>query len=477
MTTAMARDRGRRREDAGDVEQDDRRQHEPAGLADGEDRQGDAAQVAVGAPQERRDQELGGREGEREDPDDRRHGGRRPEGEEERDRQAVAGEGDDRRGPDADPLVRPEAPARRRRATRRRRAGRQREARARRGGEPRHPPDGTRPRAPASRAARPAGVVARRPRGVASAHARQPARRRDEPVPPPARPQPGRLVSLGTGGAGARAAPGPADLPLDRLRGLPLVPRHGARVVRGPGDRRVPQRALRGDQGGPRGAARPRRRLHGRGPGHDRLGRLADVGLPDARRPPVLRRHVLPEHAPPRHAVLPSTSWPASPSAWRERRAERGGSRRPSLAAHVGRRVAPLRRRGGASMPACSTRPSGPSRPGSTPQHGGWGSAPKFPQPMAIDFLLRRAAAGRRPRAADGAPDPRPDGRGRHLRPAGRRLRPLRDRRGLAGAALREDALRQRPARPRLPPRVGAHRRPAPTCGSRPRRSTSWPAR
>ncbi len=28
------------------------------------------------------------------------------------------------------------------------------------------------------------------------------------------------------------------------------------------------------------------------------------------------------------------------------------------------------------------------------PEHGGWGSAPKFPQPMTIDFLLRRAAAG-----------------------------------------------------------------------------------
>jgi uncharacterized protein YyaL (SSP411 family) len=29
-------------------------------------------------------------------------------------------------------------------------------------------------------------------------------------------------------------------------------------------------------------------------------------------------------------------------------------------------------------------------------QHGGWGSAPKFPQPMAIDFLLRRATRGDR---------------------------------------------------------------------------------
>ena len=30
-------------------------------------------------------------------------------------------------------------------------------------------------------------------------------------------------------------------------------------------------------------------------------------------------------------------------------------------------------------------------------QHGGWGSAPKFPQPMAIEFLLRQAARGDRP--------------------------------------------------------------------------------
>src|SRR5258706_304100 len=28
------------------------------------------------------------------------------------------------------------------------------------------------------------------------------------------------------------------------------------------------------------------------------------------------------------------------------------------------------------------------------PANGGWGGAPKFPQPMTIEFLLRRAAAG-----------------------------------------------------------------------------------
>ena len=47
--------------------------------------------------------------------------------------------------------------------------------------------------------------------------------------------------------------------------------------------------------------------------------------------------------------------------------------------------------------------------------------------------------------------------RGRHLRPAGRRLPPLLGRRRLARAPLREDALRQRPAGPRLPPRLAGH--------------------
>ena len=57
------------------------------------------------------------------------------------------------------------------------------------------------------------------------------------PVPPPAQGQPGRLVPVGRGGARARARRGPADPALDRLLRLPLVPRDGARVVRGPRDR------------------------------------------------------------------------------------------------------------------------------------------------------------------------------------------------------------------------------------------------
>ena len=150
-------------------------------------------------------------------------------------------------------------------------------------------------------------------RSVPSAHGRrsrappshEPAGRRDQPVPAPARPQPGRLVPVGTGGAGACRVARPADLPLDRLRGLPLVPRDGARVVRGRDDRRGAERGVRRDQGGPRGAPRPRPALHGRGAGDDGRRRLADERVPHARGPAVLRRHLLPGHAAPRPAVVP----------------------------------------------------------------------------------------------------------------------------------------------------------------------------
>ena len=51
---------------------------------------------------------------------------------------------------------------------------------------------------------------------------------------------------------------GQADPALDRLLRLPLVPRHGARELRGPRHRRADERALRQHQGRSRGAAGPR---------------------------------------------------------------------------------------------------------------------------------------------------------------------------------------------------------------------------
>src|SRR5581483_3583557 len=72
--------------------------------------------------------------------------------------------------------------------------------------------------------------------------AHQPPAPRDEPLPPAARPQPGGLVPLGRGGAAAGARAGPADLPEHRLLGVPLVPRHGARELRGRGGGAAAQR-------------------------------------------------------------------------------------------------------------------------------------------------------------------------------------------------------------------------------------------
>src|ERR1700743_744216 len=97
------------------------------------------------------------------------------------------------------------------------------------------------------------------------------------------------------GGARAPAAPrgGPAAAGLDRLLGLPLVPRDGARVLRGPRGGGADEREARLRQGRPRGAPRHRRGVQGGLPGHDRAGRLAAQRLPDARAGAVLRRHLL----------------------------------------------------------------------------------------------------------------------------------------------------------------------------------------
>ena len=131
---------------------------------------------------------------------------------------------------------------------------------------------------------------------------REPPRARDQPVPAPARRQPGRLVPVGRGGARPGRGRGQADPAVGRLLVVPLVPRDGARVVRGRRDRGDDEPPLREREGRPRGAARHRRRLHGRGAGAHRPRRLADDRVPRARRPPVLRRHLLPARRPQRHA-------------------------------------------------------------------------------------------------------------------------------------------------------------------------------
>ena len=161
----------------------------------------------------------------------------------------------------------------------------------------------------------------------------QPPRRGNESVPPPARAQPRRLVSVGPRCARGGEAARPTDLPVDRLRGLSLVSRDGTRVVRERADRPLPERSLRRDQGRSRGAARSRPGVHGGGPVDDRGWRLADVGLPDPGRPAVLRRDLFPGRASPRDArrsgrSSKASSAPGASSVPRSRRRVAGSSRR-----------------------------------------------------------------------------------------------------------------------------------------------------
>ena len=167
-----------------------------------------------------------------------------------------------------------------------------------------------------------------------------------------------------------------------------------------------------------------------------------------ARRPAVLRRHLLPERRPPRDAVVRA----------RLRGGRRGVARTPRRGPRAGGRAHRGDRRAGhaarrrsveLSPPDCCATPTTTSPPQFDPSYGGFGAAPKFPQAMTLDFLLPRATSATRSDAdaRDDHDDARRDGRGRHVRPGRRRLRPLLHRRLLARAALREDALRQRAAR------------------------------
>ena len=85
---------------------------------------------------------------------------------------------------------------------------------------------------------RSAGTSANGARRVAPPPTATPRRGRDEParsflepVPPPARGQPGRLVPVGRRGVRAATDDGSPAPGLGRLQLVPLVPRHGARVV------------------------------------------------------------------------------------------------------------------------------------------------------------------------------------------------------------------------------------------------------
>ena len=193
----------------------------------------------------------------------------------------------------------------------------------------------------------------------------------------------------------------PADPAVGRLLGLPLVPRHGARVVRGRRDRGADERAVRQRQGRPRGAARRRRDLHGGRPGHDRPRRLADDRVPHARRPPVLRRHLLPAGRRAAACSRSPTCAGASTTLWRTRRDD-VDAQAGQLTGALGRTA--LLEPGDASCPGAEALDGalpGTCASSTTTARGGFGGAPKFPQAMSLDAAAARRCARDRLGAID----------------------------------------------------------------------------
>ena len=249
---------------------------------------------------------------------------------------------------------------------------------------------------------------------------------------------------MGGGGARPRPCRRPPDPALDRLLRLPLVPRDGARVVRGRGDGRADEPALREREGRPRGASRPRCGLHERRRRHDRARRLADDRLSDPGRRAVPRRHLLPAAAAAGDAVVPAGDARGRPGV--AGAAQRGRPRGPQRARRAagGRRRAAVRRAplgggagGGGARAAPGLRPGvGRLRRGAQVPAGGDDRLP------AADACPHRGRRG----PAYGVRHARRHGARRDVRPGRRRLPPLLGGRLLARPPLREDALRQRAA-------------------------------
>ena len=172
-----------------------------------------------------------------------------------------------------------------------------------------------------------------------------------------------------------------------------------------------------------------------------------------------------PERSAARHARPSAHVLDGVAEAYRERRdagrapgadADRDGLRQRRRARPPRRRLRPRRRTTRSTRCASLTRAHSTTR-----RTAASGGAPKFP--TADDLRLPAAHHARSRRAAEALAmgDRTLDAMAarRHPRPARRRLPPLRGRRALARAALREDALRQRAARARRTSR--RTRRPA----------------
>ena len=225
---------------------------------------------------------------------------------------------------------------------------------------------------------------------------------------------------------------GQADPAVDRLFGVPLVPRDGARVVRGPGgrggdERRCSSTSRSTARSGPTStrSTRPRTRCsRGARGGWPLTMFLTPDGAPffGGTYFPKEGRYGLPGFL----DLLPRVAAAYREQGAGDRRAER------AAAATRSRASSPARRGAGAlpaHAPAAALAELEAQR--SIPTHGGFGAAPKFPhrdRPRVLPARSARAAATPT-RSTIVARHARAHGRRRHPRPAGRRLLPLQRRR------------------------------------------------
>ncbi len=236
------------------------------------------------------------------------------------------------------------------------------------------------------------------------------------------------------------------------------------------------ERAVRQREGRPRGAARRRLDLHGRGAGAHRARRLADDGLPHPGGPTR-------SSAAPTSQRTTARACPASSASWT--RSTTSGARSATTvtdqadqltnamsAGTLRDQLRPETSDEQRSPPPCSTRAE--DALGTQLRRDARRLRVRAEVPP-VDGDRLPAAPVRPQRATRDADhdhdDPRRDGRGRHLRPRRRRVRPLLHRCALARPALREDALRRGAPRRRVPARLPGHRRRRGTGASSRRRS------
>ena len=277
--------------------------------------------------------------------------------------------------------------------------------------------------------------------------AREPSRRRDLAVPAPASRQSGRLVPVGRRGLRRRSRARRADPAVGRLLGVPLVPRDGARVVRGPArsptsmnDKFVNVKVDREERPDVDAVYMDAvQAMTGRG------GWPMTVVIdPDGR--PFWGGTYFPKEN--FLKVLDAID-----DVWRNRRDDLAQERRGARAGDRQERRQPSPP---TTCPALElvNRTLAKIAGAFDPEWGGFGSAPKFPSTHHLELVLRAfMTIGRRRRQACRHHLARRDGVGRHVRPHRRRVRPLLGRSRVARTALREDALRPGAAGARLPRR------------------------